>query len=206
MSVLAMLAARAKGQSRAAISRHALRAGADVPRLIAAAPAITAAELGKVVDGLRYGWEHRQDPGTAQATLANMLRAFTTSSDIRCRALAAEAFPLIVGPHHRYTKGEVSATKLIADPEVAVLVALARNHHMRVLPESQEGLAVRFWVTPRRGCAPRPVARAYTCSTATSLPRSRQLTVGPSPPSPPTLQRPGWSWPTRWMIRCPACA
>ncbi|MFI7643402.1 hypothetical protein [Nonomuraea sp. NPDC049400] len=143
MSVLAMLAARAKGQSRAAISRHALRAGADVPRLIAAAPAITAAELGKVVDGLRYGWEHRQDPGAAQATLAKMLRAFTTSSDIRCRALAAEAFPLIVGPRHRYTKGEVSATKLIADPEVAVLVALARNHHMRVLPESQEGLAVR---------------------------------------------------------------
>ncbi|MEU7837682.1 hypothetical protein [Nonomuraea sp. NPDC049129] len=31
----------------------------------------------------------------------------------------------------------------IADPEVAVLVALARNHHVRVLPESQDGLAVR---------------------------------------------------------------
>lgn len=142
-SVLAMLAARAKGQSRATISWHALRSGGDVPRLIAAAPAITAAQLGKMVASLQYGWDHRQDPDAAQATLVKMLRAFTTSASIRCRALAAEAFPLIVGPRHRYTQGEVSATKLIADPEVAVLVALARNHTLRLLPESEKGLAVR---------------------------------------------------------------
>ncbi|MGP4027163.1 hypothetical protein [Actinomadura sp. 3N407] len=143
MSVLATLATRAKGHSRATISRHVLRSRANVPQLIAAAPAITAAELGKAVDGLLNGWEHRQDPSAAQTTLAKLLRAFTTSSNVRCRALAAQAFPLIVGPRHRYSKGEVSATILIADPEVAVLVALARNYHMRSLPESEQGLAVR---------------------------------------------------------------
>ncbi|MEU8308972.1 hypothetical protein AB0C84_35960 [Actinomadura sp. NPDC048955] len=143
MSVLALLAARAKGQSRATISRHVLRTVADVPRLIAAAPAITPNQLGKAVDGLLHGWEHRRDPRAAQTTLAKLLRAFTRSSNVRCRALAAEAFPLVVGPRHRFSKGEVSATVLIADPEVAVLVALARNHHVRSLPESEQGLAVR---------------------------------------------------------------
>ncbi|MFG1858929.1 hypothetical protein ACGFJT_44340 [Actinomadura geliboluensis] len=143
ISVLALLAPRAKGPSRAAISRHVLRSVANVPRLVAAAPAITAAELGKAVDGLQYGWEHRQDPNAAQTTLTKLLRAFTTSSNVRCRALAAEAFPLTLGSRHHYSKGEVSATRLIADQEVAVLVALARNHHTRRLPESEQGLAVR---------------------------------------------------------------
>jgi hypothetical protein len=142
-SVLATLAARAKGQARATISRHALRARTDVARLVAAAPAITAAQLSRTVDELRYGWQQGQDPDAAQVRLVTLLRAFTTSSNTRCRALAAQAFPLTLGPRHRYAQGEVSASKLVADPEIAVLVALARNHHLRDLPESEEGLAVR---------------------------------------------------------------
>ncbi len=42
------------------------------------------AELAKAIDGLRYGWEHRQDPAAARATLAKILRAFTTSPHTRC--------------------------------------------------------------------------------------------------------------------------
>jgi hypothetical protein len=45
-----------------------------------------------------------------------ILRGFTTSSQTRCRALAAQAFPLALGPRHRYADGEVSASRLVADP------------------------------------------------------------------------------------------
>ncbi len=142
-TVVAALATRAKGEARATIARHALRDRENLPRLIASAAAITPAELAKAIDGLRYGWEHHHNPDAAHATLAKILRAFTTSPQTRCRALAAQAFPLTLGPRHRYADGEVSASRLVADSEVAVLVALARNYHMRNLPETGEGLAVR---------------------------------------------------------------
>lgn len=82
-TVVAALATRAKGGARATIARHALRGRENVLRLIASAAAITPAELAKTVDALRYGWEHHQNPGTAQATLAKILRAFTTSPQTR---------------------------------------------------------------------------------------------------------------------------
>jgi hypothetical protein len=142
-TIVAALATRARGEARAKIARHALRDRENVPRLIAAAPAITPAELAKAVDRLRYGWEHHRNPDEAQTTLAKILRAFSTSPQTKCRALAAQAFPLTLGPRHRYAEGEVSASRLVADSEVAVLVALARNDHVRNLPETGEGLAVR---------------------------------------------------------------
>jgi hypothetical protein len=82
--VVAILAARAKGPARATIARHALRNLENVPRLIASAAAITPAELAKAIDGLRYGWEHLQDPDAARETLAKILRTFTTSTQTRC--------------------------------------------------------------------------------------------------------------------------
>ncbi len=142
-TALATLAARAKGESRAKISRHVLHNPENVPQLIAAAPAITSAELSKAVNSLRFGWWRRQDPDAAAALLATLLRAFTSSPNVRCRALAAQTFPLSLGQRHRYADGEVSATKLAADTETAVLVALARNHHLRALPETDDGLTVR---------------------------------------------------------------
>jgi hypothetical protein len=157
-TVVAGLAARAKGEARAMISRHVLDDYADVPLLLAAAPVLTPARLSKLVNGLLFGWEHERDPDAAQATLATLLRAFVTSSSTRCRALAAEAFPLTLGPRHRYAEGEVSATKLAADPEIAVLVALARNYHLRSLPETDEGLAVR------RALLDSPTARVRTAA------------------------------------------
>ncbi|MET9265229.1 hypothetical protein [Amycolatopsis sp. NPDC004079] len=157
-TVVAGLATRAKGEARAMISRHVLDDYTDVPLLLAAAPVLTPARLSKLVNGLLFGWEHERNPDSARTTLATLLRAFVTSSNTRCRALAAEAFPLTLGPRHRYVDGEVSATKLAADSEVAVLVALARNYHMRSLPENDEGLAVR------RSLLDNPTARVRTAA------------------------------------------
>lgn len=142
-TVLAALAERAKSEARKTIAEFVLYEHVDVPLLLAAAPALTPARLAKAVSGLRFGYAYQRDPDAVAARLAKILRGFVTSSTTRCRALAAEAFPLTVGPRHRYAEGEVSATRLVADPETAVVVALARNHHLRTLPETDEGLAVR---------------------------------------------------------------
>jgi hypothetical protein len=142
-TVLAALAERAKGEARATIAEFVLYDRVDVPLLLAAAPALTPARLAKAVIGLRFGYAYQRDPDAAAARLAKILRGFVTSSTTRCRALAAEAFPLTVGPRHRYAEGEVSATRLVTDPATAVVVGLARNYHLRTLPENDEGLAVR---------------------------------------------------------------
>jgi hypothetical protein len=137
------LATRAKGKARATISQYALRNLDDLSGMAAVAAAITPAELEKAVNSLRFGWDRDRDPDVVQARLAKILRGFTTSSQTRCRALAAQAFPLALGPRHRYADGEVSASRLVTDPDVAVLVARARNPHLRQLPETPEGLEVR---------------------------------------------------------------
>jgi hypothetical protein len=142
-TVWAALAARAKGKARATISQYAMRDLDDLSGMVAVAAAITPAELEKTVNSLRFGWDRDRDPDAMQARLAKILRGFTTSSQTRCRALAAQAFPLALGPRHRYADGEVSASRLVTDPDVAVLVALARNPHLRHLPETPEGLEVR---------------------------------------------------------------
>ena len=56
------------------------------------------------------------------------------------RALAAQAFPLTATTRHQFTQSTVSATKLVADTDVAVRVALARNDDVRRLPEDEAGL------------------------------------------------------------------
>jgi hypothetical protein len=142
-TVRADLAKRAKGKARAIISEYALGDLDDLSAMVAVAAAITPAELEKAVNSLRFGWDRDRDPDGVQSRLAKILRAFTTSSQTRCRALAAQAFPLVLGPRHRYADGEVSASRLITDLDVAVLVALARNPNLRHLPETPEGLEVR---------------------------------------------------------------
>ncbi len=78
-----------------------------------------------------------------RARLAEVLKLFVTSQDSRCRALAAQAFPLTATTRHQFTQSTVSATKLVADTDVAVRVALARNDDVRRLPEDEAGLAMR---------------------------------------------------------------
>lgn len=142
-TVRAALAKQATGKARATIARYALHDLRDAAVMVAVADAITPAELRKAVNGLLFGWNREQDPERAQAELAKILRAFATSKETRCRALAAQAFPLTLGPRHRYARGEVSAARLVTDPDVAVLVALARNDDLRHLPENPEGLRIR---------------------------------------------------------------
>jgi hypothetical protein len=142
-SVRAALARRATGQARTAIARYATDPDRDVRTMAALAAVLTPATLEKIVNGLRFGWHHRQDPDAARARLAELMRAFITSTQGACRALAAQAFPLTLDARHHYREGEVSATRLVADTEVAVRVGLARNPHLRGLPENPDGLRVR---------------------------------------------------------------
>jgi hypothetical protein len=142
-SVRAALARRATGPARTAIARYATDPDRGVRTMVALAAVLTPATLEKIVNGLRFGWHHRQDPDAARARLAELMRAFITSAQNASRALAAEAFPLTLDARHHYREGEVSATRLVADTEVAVRVGLARNPHMRGLPETPDGLRVR---------------------------------------------------------------
>lgn len=99
---------------------------------MAVAAALTPAKLERTVNGLRFGWGHRHDPDAAQTQLAELLRSFTTSTQPRCRVLAAQAFPLTVGTRHRWANGAISATKLATDPDVARRIETVRG---RARPE-----------------------------------------------------------------------
>lgn len=67
-----------------AASQYALRNLDDLSGMVAVAAATTPAQLEKAVNSLRFGWDRDRDPDVAQARLATILRAFTTSSQTKC--------------------------------------------------------------------------------------------------------------------------
>lgn len=157
-AVKTALAKRAKGRLRGRMVSHAVHDHGGVRLWLALAPAFTPAALERIVADLRFGWRRRHDEEADHERLAEVLRAFTNSRDARTRALAAQAFPLTIAARHHYAEGAVSAPRLAADPEVAVRVGLARNHHLRVLPEDEVGIAVR------RGLLEDPAPRVRTAA------------------------------------------
>jgi hypothetical protein len=141
------LARLAKGESRKFVAEHALFDQDSVRLWAVLAPALTPGALERAVGDLMYSarrdGQRQGAAASGRPQVREILKAFATSSDAHCRALAAQAFPLGLSPRHQFAKGYLSAPRLAADPDVGVRVALARNYEVRQLPEDSAGLAVR---------------------------------------------------------------
>jgi hypothetical protein len=146
-AVKAALARSCRGPARSLAVEHALWDNEPAGLLLTLAPAMTPAALARYVSRLAHpvdSWQRTAaDRASDRGRLAEVMRAFTRSADPRCRALAAQSFPLSASARHQFAAGQVSAPRLASDPVIAVRVALARNEAIRQLPDDAPGQAVR---------------------------------------------------------------
>lgn len=146
-AVKAALAARMSRYSRRGLTYDLLGRDAPVPVWVAISPVLTATALHGVLAALDPD-DHWSAAARAQITdprrlRAELLRGFIGAREPKARALMAEAAPLWTGARHSYATGRLSAPTLAAHADAGVRVGLARNPHLRQLPDDPAGIAVR---------------------------------------------------------------
>jgi hypothetical protein len=141
-AIKAQIAKRARGYVRRSLARDILERG-TLEHWLLLADVFTPASLREAVAALRGDRPWLASRDAALPTATAVMREFSTSSNHRHRALAAEAFDVNTAPEHAWAEGSLSAVVLVADSHRAVRKGLARNYEMRNLSTGVAGLTVR---------------------------------------------------------------